>query len=154
MFDNLAADYDAKKLQDRHSQGTGEDTGEIEDWQREDGENEQSGGSEAGGHIVEKGVEASFATDEIAASFSGQVARQLSQPTADAGNDSKENGVQVGAEGEYEGQPGGGQDNGRASNQADDKAAQVPPLAESLHQFFLGAEPECANNDCEDSQYL
>lgn len=154
MFDNLAADYYPKKLQDRHPKGTGEDTGEVEDWQGEDGKNEQSGGSEAGGHIVEKGVEPSLATDEIAASFSGQVARQFSQPTADAGNYSEENGVQVGAEGEDEGQAGCGQNDGCASNQADDKAAQVPPLAESLHQFFLGAEPECANNDSKDSQYL
>ena len=139
MFDDLPAYDYTKKLQYRHPQGAGEDAGEVEDRQGEDSENEQSGGSETGGHVVEKGVEPSLATDEIAASFAGQVAGQFSQAAAEAGNDSEENRIQVGAEGEYEGQPGGGQDNGRASYQADDKAAQVPPLAESLHQFSLGA---------------
>ena len=53
---------------------------------------------------MEKGIESSFAIDEIATCFAGQVARQFSQPAAEAGNYAEENRVQVGAQGENEGQ--------------------------------------------------
>jgi len=154
VFDNLATDDHGKKPQDGHPEGAGEDTGEVEDREGEDGKNEQCGGSKAGGHVVEKGVEPSLAVDEIAAGFAGEVAWEFAQSAADAGNDSEEEGIQVGTQGEYEGQPGGGQNYGRAAYQADQKAAEVPPLAEALNQLSLGAEPEGANNDCKDSQNL
>ena len=43
MFDDFAADDYTKKLQYRHPQCTGENTGKVEDRQGKDGENEQSG---------------------------------------------------------------------------------------------------------------
>ena len=109
MLDDLAADDHGEKLQDGHAQGTGENTGEVEYRQWENGKNKEGGRGKASGHFVEKGIESSFAIDEIATCFAGQVARQFSQPAAEAGNYAEDNRVQVGAQGENEGQTRGRQ---------------------------------------------
>ena len=110
MLDDLAADDHGEKLQDGHAQGAGENTGEVEYGQGENSKNKESGRGKASGHFVEKGIESSFAIDEITTGFAGKVARQFSQPAAEAGNYAEENRVQVGAQGENEGQPRGGQE--------------------------------------------